>query len=153
MKLTEITKTEVGEIFKVNGWSGEFMIDSKDTLRHRQSNCHEWEYPCGLITVSIIKSAPKSITKISQIVQLDKEQEKILMAFQTLGYHWMVKHDSGLIVAYENKPVKIGIYWAANVGKMQYGFVDSVLGKIDCLLSSSSTEPFDIVKTLDDQGM
>ena len=151
MKLTEITKTKVGEIFRVDGWSGEFMIDSKDALHHRLSDCHEWEYPCSLIVVSIIKSAPIAITKTSKIVQLDLEQKEILKALQTLGYNWMVKHDSGLLVAYENKPIKIGIYWSAIVGKMQYGFVDSVLEKIDCLLPSVSTEPFDIIKTLDNQ--
>lgn len=147
MELSKMFGVERGEIFRVNGFNLEFMIDY---------NTHNYEYiKCRIIGSTlfenivsdtlfrVIAAAPAGIIHLHP--PLTDEQREQLKALYTIGYRYLTRTISITIVAHVVKPRQVMNEW---IQGGLHAYIPYENSSVYRLPIKNDSEPFDIGKAL-----
>lgn len=105
-KVFDLLGVELNEEFKIKGFNGDYLIDGKLKVMHRNSRMDNWRM--SLYTIVDFLEGKVKIIKLPALTEADKNAVRYL---RDGGMKYVARDGNGLLYAYESKPLKTGCGW------------------------------------------
>lgn len=150
MEMTEMFGARLGQPFMAAGFKLKVCRHLDDGAQYLMvSNEGKWCMAYSTHYNVAIREVPHGITILPYSVSEEEKSE--LRAMQLLNLNWLAKNKSGLVLGFENKPIKLSSYWDSDILECdRVGQVLKIPGNllITSLVDWENNEPYEVAVAL-----